>query len=1658
MIAATLGFAACSGSTLSDFQQNAPDPDFSLFTMVDPWESLEEILDTVLSEDVNVKLGDVADAYPDEFVDFLSMTREILQARDKYDPEDRLVIDNLMIELESMVGYLIDPGSRHYEDASIDSYYSQNGSGQDYLTGFYRFLDKISQGDANIGGDVTAMGHAVMKYILDNSNNREIQNTVQSLIDTINDPDFKGDFIDISKGLSKLLIRGDYPMWVESDGDLITDYDDMSGGTNTGMGNMVQGTVSLIQGLSKVMMYDPVAKEYLFDIIRESASLVSEDNAVKLEKLVCNLEDHFTKGGAVYESDEYNNPVDDAGVDDGIYVNAEMGNTLREMWPSVLKLLIGGDKPDYSVIHDAWGKSPLEYVVRKAADLKNLGIDFSSAEYTNRDVNGLLPLEKSVSEMFTKDGLGRDRKTDPEANDVSYVDHLLFALVGAYNFGYVTDTAPDTGEWPYSEYSNHNRGHGEVTGGIITTNDSMYSLTNGAFLLEGLNMHAYGLALDHRVEQADHIGRSINSFSNAQLADNKFFMGRDYPTMLLLPSICAGDAGIPNGGKGCKTPTSNTTTLGTGNEDMRTYYPKVSNGIGELNTSRLVMGFIARACWDGEGPYYHAPSSGETASFDYNSDNVNELFNVYYKPNGEVYALVHKPAAGEWVYLYPATGDDVEVPESIDDEELAKYGTTLQHDLYYKPVVPGSLKLKYSPIQQLAFTDSGDYYVSQTLTSPQPGSIRTLKLKEVSNIYNLWSPLEITVPVTDSDNGNGTGTLTCSVFNGTGTVNYNTGAVTFVLDEDLLDSLYNFNQSLSSDELYVYYDALVATDDGVGNITGVINGTINYGSGEISAVSSVAGNYTVLCDYEVAALAYNGKRERDRKYRDMWKSDYYLVERGDTKTYCRPPLHENGSLYVEGNTGLDKYKLVASDQTRAGQFTFNEKIAEEDVIRACDSQEEAMVRNFQWLMLEKKFTFVIPMWVEQLGLLDSANLVIIEGNGLLGLANATPGDVDGQWLYDTGNAGEGSVSTGRTPDYHDSHIPGDARIMAFVREHNLVASLGVNIDLVWNTILGRGHVLPDAVGANMPPIPRMAFLQKAIIPSNATGNTTYTDPLNNTTSWQESWDNRNRIFPVVVALAGALHDRTYYEASATGYDYNWTGSHKYPLKDLLGGLVPPLAKPMYRHFDDNGGRWVGRIDEGYDTSTEEDRLYYLTSIDPDNGGASVSDFLPRRGLRTLTSFLAENETKACDGLVPLLAEKSVVSKLLTMLQRMGDNNLQDGLYGNDTGDRHARHDLFSGLEQLATAVKTTKGEVVEYGWNDQGYNDNKWKWMFATGQNMNDEGEYEDFTDVRDVDIVLDDLIYGLVGHDYMNISGTEYEGKGLAALPDDSQRAVDERLTTTGLIVQDSLGNTPIPGSLVIGVEGESETAADDGSGVIVGDLVVGKGYINYNTGEIYCILDRDVMGDTPSDKKVQCSYTYDREWSDFYDAVADMEEFLSADGKYAILENLIHMMDGLFATQRDFTDQEVAGVLYTVGKLLAQYDTDSEQWVFQGEDDFSNNNLYMILTRYLPQIHEVIKDDTGYNYGVMMTLMAEMMKPDGLLEAVMDSVQCSAEYAQLLEELDDFLIVATTPGSSINNNLWNLLIELLEDMSGAVEDYYEGGDEGLRNLFEKYGFQFNG
>ena len=143
-------------------------------------------------------------------------------------------------------------------------------------------------------------------------------------------------------------------------------------------------------------------------------------------------------------------------------------------------------------------------------------------------------------------------------------------------------------------------------------------------------------------------------------------MGYDFPTLALLSGFSAGDAGIPNGGRTGITPTSNDTTVG-GVNDYRTYYSYTGNGLGELNTGRWVMGWIARATWEGEGPYYYAPSSASTVSFDIDRNGSDETCYVYRRPDGRIYALVYKPDPGNsatWQYMYPYDGgNDVIDPE-----------------------------------------------------------------------------------------------------------------------------------------------------------------------------------------------------------------------------------------------------------------------------------------------------------------------------------------------------------------------------------------------------------------------------------------------------------------------------------------------------------------------------------------------------------------------------------------------------------------------------------------------------------------------------------------------------------------------------------------------------------------------------------------------------------------------------------------------------------------------------------------------------------------------------------------------------------------------------------------------------------------------------------
>ena len=86
----------------------------------------------------------------------------------------------------------------------------------------------------------------------------------------------------------------------------------------------------------------------------------------------------------------------------------------------------------------------------------------------------------------------------------------------------------------------------------MTLNDSMYNMRSNDFM----TLDAYSLALDKRVVQSAYIGRSASTqFTGGQIGSHKFYLGYDYPAFFLMPSACAGDAGIPNGGESAIAPT-----------------------------------------------------------------------------------------------------------------------------------------------------------------------------------------------------------------------------------------------------------------------------------------------------------------------------------------------------------------------------------------------------------------------------------------------------------------------------------------------------------------------------------------------------------------------------------------------------------------------------------------------------------------------------------------------------------------------------------------------------------------------------------------------------------------------------------------------------------------------------------------------------------------------------------------------------------------------------------------------------------------------------------------------------------------------------------------------------------------------------------------------
>ena len=320
------------------------------------------------------------------------------------------------------------------------------------------------------------------------------------------------------------------------------------------------GMDALLTGLADVLENESV-KSQVYDILRAfgnmtAASVQGKDLHGILRLLLTNAEDYFTIDGEVYsQTPDYDSDTD------LVYTNAELGESLRTLLPALQQISMAAGSE-----FAALGPGPERYLA-----------DFLGTGLYQKNVD-LSALEDSIAKMIIYDAHGRNRRTNSDASKLSILDHLIFTLMVSNYFGYLD--GGNVGE------GNHNHGHGAPTNGILTLNDCLFNLTSD-YILQTLGV--YNLCLDRELDHINSIHRSSKPFNNTDA--RPFGIDANYFALNLLSGEAAGDVGVPEGGASI-------------NRAYNTYQPYSADGCGELNTARWIMGWIARVCWEGQGPYY----------------------------------------------------------------------------------------------------------------------------------------------------------------------------------------------------------------------------------------------------------------------------------------------------------------------------------------------------------------------------------------------------------------------------------------------------------------------------------------------------------------------------------------------------------------------------------------------------------------------------------------------------------------------------------------------------------------------------------------------------------------------------------------------------------------------------------------------------------------------------------------------------------------------------------------------------------------------------------------------------------------------------------------------------------------------------------------------
>ena len=379
----------------------------------------------------------------------------------------------------------------------------------------------------------------------------------------------------------------------------------------------------------------------------------------------------------------------------------------------------------------------------------------------------------------------------------------------------------------------------------------------------------------------------------------------------------------------------------------------------------------------------------------------------------------------------------------------------------------------------------------------------------------------------------------------------------------------------------------------------------------------------------------------NQKYKATWQTSSYLLDDGDL---------------LEAGVGLGVTDGVA------GSYTIPEIIQDnwDSPNRQCQTNEECMYKNFQWLLYEKRFVFIMPLNAPSYGVFAT-----IIGNGIAGIANAKLTKPSGVNKYANNGLWVKETTTRIKPSWNSpgdlvnwSNIPADGliHIEAFCN-----VKIGCSTPRFVNSgealgffaMMGEGHVLPDVIGQNLKPISKLGLMVN--------------DESIASKDVMTHWSKRNKLLPVVGALIG------------NWYDQIDTPSTKSLYKELAL-LLEPLSYPMFFTELAPVSHLKARVKGPAD---------WRATIS--GGAATVAEFKPDNSFKTILTLLSETNPNQADGILALLSQTKVLTNSMAMLQSLGGSAFDDGT-SFTIGDKNtwgARRKIFTAISEIFKQIKET---------------------------------------------------------------------------------------------------------------------------------------------------------------------------------------------------------------------------------------------------------------------------------------------------------------------------------------------------------------------------------